>query len=85
MIAAACASAATEVPSSFVSIAGPCYDHDVLYEKLQADGFDLIATARSVNGTGVEATAKFYKLDDKFHACNLSNGGTPSLTGDISC
>ena len=66
IIAAACASAATEVPSSFVNIAGPCYAHDVLYEKLQADGFNLIATARSANGSGVEATAKFYKLDDKF-------------------
>ena len=65
MIAAACASAATELPSSFVSIAGPCYEHDVLSEKLQADGFNLIATAQSVNATGIEVAVKFYKLDDK--------------------
>ncbi len=53
-------------PETFVTLQGPCYTPGRLHENLEKNEFDLIATGRSVNGSGVEATVLFYQSDRQF-------------------
>ena len=54
------------VPETFVGIQGPCYAPSTLQKNLDKMDFNLVATAKSVNGRGVDAIVLFFRSGDKF-------------------